>query len=90
MSQPAIATWAVSAGIFVDDDKGHTVCAPQGNTLLERKYRANLIAAAPELLSALKKAYNAMAANNDPFDADVWEEAVNAVFAAIQKAEGRQ
>lgn len=52
----AIERWRVAAEIFVDDDYGKTVCTPIGLTPEIRKSRAKLIAAAPDLLSALQEA----------------------------------
>lgn len=50
---------------------------------------ARFIAAAPDMYEALRLAYESMTGNNDPFKIDVWEAAVNAVFAALAKADGR-
>lgn len=49
----------------------------------------NLLKAAPEMYEALRLAYESMTGNNDPFKIEVWEAAVNAVFAALAKADGR-
>lgn len=46
--------WEVAARIFVDDAFGNTVCVPQAESPEGREARARLIAAAPDLLEALK------------------------------------
>lgn len=45
-----------------------------------------LVGAAPDLLEASQKAYEAMSARNDPFDMEFWAAAVNGLRAAIAKA----
>lgn len=52
----------------------------------ETTANARLIAATPQMYAALKLAYESMTGNNDPFKPEVWEAAVNAVFAALAKA----
>jgi len=80
-------TWQISFGNIVDKNK-KTICF-----LPERKTNdtAHLISAAPDLLSALQEAYNAIAWDVPGGNlSDAEEEALlDTIRAAIAKAEGR-
>lgn len=90
--------WKLAAHIFVDDANLKTVCVPNGSSPEEREARARLIAAAPELLEALKNARIVLGeAGSDEHvkqltDTELgrlWIAVTKEADAAIAKAEGK-
>lgn len=90
-AKPTPGPWIVRSGAkgwgHVMDREGRSICA-YGSTAFtpdERVATARLIAAAPEMLAALKSLCEADRDELNDGTSDVWNQAI----AAINKAEGR-